>query len=122
MKKNKGFALSEVLLAILLIGIVISSTIYGLVSAQMFTAKARHHYSAVSIARDTAERIMAGETVAGGDVVIEAAPDAADNLVGNLAITADPAGVDNTWQITVSWTEEMWGTTNESETIVMFYE
>ena len=116
---NKGFSLIENVVAIFLVGIVIAATIFSFATARMYAASARHHYQAVSIARDGIERITAGEdlvpetTASIATVIIDSDP----ILTGERKIT--PL-FDQKVVVIVSWTEKMWGDIDKKEKIVLF--
>ena len=59
MTRDKGFALLEVCVAILLLGIVIAATAFSLTAARMYATSAKHHYLAASLARYEIENIVA---------------------------------------------------------------
>lgn len=112
MTTNRGFTLIENVVAIILLGIVITATVFSVTTARMYVTAARHHYQAISLARDEIERIIAGEAPFSGEVTI----DAVTGLTGSMSVSNPTV---NTVDVTVSWTEEMWADLSMNETIVM---
>ena len=114
MAGRRGITLFENVTAVVLLGILVSGTIFSFASAKMWANAARHHYEAVNIARAGLEYILAGG--AAGDLDSTPTIDPGTGLTGTLAV-ANPTA--ETIDVTVSWTEPMWTSATRSETIVM---
>jgi type II secretory pathway pseudopilin PulG len=97
--KKKGITLVENLIALFLIAIVVASTLFALVSAQRYIAIARHHYRAVSFAREAAERVIAGLDPQAGQRVLDPATGMTGNLIDN--------SVGVVVEIIVAWNESI---------------
>lgn len=110
---QKGFTLLENVLAVFLLGIVITATIFSITTAKMYTTSSRHHTAALNLARAQIERILAGAAPSPGPVTI----DAVTGVTGTLSVSNPTV---NTAQVTVSWTEEMWGSVSKEETIIVY--
>lgn len=129
LKKNKkGFSIVESVAATILIGIIVTGTLYSFVAARMWISVAKHHYQAISWARNTTEElsyvgIQDGDTAPASDSVLL---DADSGLTGTRTVIYDFDSVSNpddaTVRVTVniSWTESMWVSKNLSETVVVF--
>ena len=97
--KSRGITIVENIIAVFLTAIVIASTLVALVSAQRYIAIARHHYRAVSFAREAVERVIAGLDPQAGVRVLD--PNA--GMTGNLVNNSTPTVV----EITVTWNESI---------------
>lgn len=115
MVKNKGFTLIENITAIVLIGIVITATIFSFVSARVWVSMSRRRYQAVCLAREEIEKIIAGEVDSSPKNYLNILIDGDTGLLGNMAVTNPTlTSVD----ITVSWTEPLLANMAVSETLV----
>ena len=112
MLQGKGFTLMENVIAALLLGIIVTATIFSFATARMYAATARHHYQAINLARDQVEGIIAGEAASPGTVTIDSVP----GLTGNLSVTNPTT---DSIDVTVTWTEDMFSDVAMSETIVL---
>ena len=112
MSKIKGFTIFEVVVAIVLLGIAISATIFSLTAARMYSMSAKHHYEASNIARDEIEYIIATH-----DMSMSPSSVTLDGQLYNV----NPVlyGGNDYVDVTVSWTEKMWVDVVTSEKIVL---
>jgi len=117
LRNIKGVTIIENLIAVFLIAVVVSATIYGFASAERYMALARHHYRAAGYAREALEREMSGITQR---PVAELEIDPNTNpplLATSGAVIADDG---RTIEVTVNWLENtlLTGATNGSQTVV----
>jgi len=129
LKKNKkGFSIVESVAATVLIGIIVTGTLYSFVAAQMWISVAKHHYQAISWARNTIEElsyagIQDGDVPPANDSV---SLDADSGLMGTRSVvynfdpTGNPDDVTVRVTVNINWTESMWIDKNLSETVVVF--
>lgn len=112
MTKNRGITLVESMIAIVLLGIVITAMVYSFGSARMYAASARHRIQAINNARDKVEKIIQAGVIEGyaspGDGVTYSPSPAPDPAAGTVDVT-----------VTVSWTEIMWSNITQFESLIV---
>ncbi len=114
MVRSKGISLVECIIAIAILAILIATALFAFSAARFQVVAARHHYQAINIARERIEDIISG-----GSAAAVATPELIDPSTGLWGtITVSYPAVDRI-DITVAWTETLWGNIQSAETIVM---
>ena len=119
LRSDKGITIIENLIAVVLVAIVVSATIYGFASAQRYMALARHHYRAASYAREAVERQLYSALMTQRPVSqLEIDPNSNPPLLASSAAVITDDG--RTIEVTVNWVENtlLTGAANGSETVV----
>jgi Tfp pilus assembly protein PilV len=117
---NKGVTIVENIISIFLMGIIVTSTMFALVSTQRYITASNHHYQAINIARNELERIFSGDILIqpGNSYTQTVTIDNARSLTGTLNVNY--SSVTSNVDVTVTWNENMWTNQASQEQIVAF--
>ena len=121
---KQGFTLIESLTAASLFVLAVTSMTSSFVAVRMHVTSARHHYQAMSVAREKMEDIIYAGISSGASPEADETVtiDVPSGLTGtqSVAYSPDPAGDDVTVTVKISWTETYGSGNQESETLVLF--